>query len=207
MCNAWNHPPGCTCGWGGDGHLGGGGNWASQPESFHVAVSHFSIASSYTNPNARCPVCGESVFFYQSPCGGRVFFDELGPPWPKHPCTISELRSRTLEPVNRAAANPASVTHYTWFGAGWRPCTDVGVFRFPAEIAIIWGVSNDQYFRYYFYFSSFHEALFEPLKQPLMQLKVVDAATARISFCWPLGSSYEVTAYAKKEDVPVSSKP
>jgi hypothetical protein len=27
------------------------------------------------------------VYFYQSPYGGRVFFDELGPPWPKHPCT------------------------------------------------------------------------------------------------------------------------
>ena len=42
---------------------------------------------SYVNPNARCPVCGASVYFYQSPYGGRVFFDELGPPWPKHPCT------------------------------------------------------------------------------------------------------------------------
>lgn len=27
------------------------------------------------------------MFFYQSPFGGRVFFDDLGPPWPKHPCT------------------------------------------------------------------------------------------------------------------------
>src|SRR5580698_4295669 len=42
---------------------------------------------SYINPNARCPVCGAFVYFYQSPYGGRVFFDELGPPWPKHPCT------------------------------------------------------------------------------------------------------------------------
>src|SRR5688572_22851308 len=42
---------------------------------------------SFVNPNASCPVCGERVFFYQSILGGRVFFDELGPPWPKHPCT------------------------------------------------------------------------------------------------------------------------
>lgn len=41
----------------------------------------------YTTPNAVCPVCGADVFFYQSPYGGRVFFDELGPPWPKYPCT------------------------------------------------------------------------------------------------------------------------
>lgn len=41
----------------------------------------------FIRPNARCPVCGESVFYYQNEHGSRVFFDELGPPWPKHPCT------------------------------------------------------------------------------------------------------------------------
>jgi hypothetical protein len=32
-------------------------------------------------------VCRAPVFYYQSPSGGRVFFDHLGHPWPKHPCT------------------------------------------------------------------------------------------------------------------------
>ncbi len=41
----------------------------------------------YVNPNANCPVCGAPVFYYQNELGSRVFFDELGPPWPKHPCT------------------------------------------------------------------------------------------------------------------------
>src|SRR5688572_18159931 len=45
----------------------------------------FITFASFVNPNARCPVCDAPVFFYQSPYGGRVFFDELGPPWPKHP--------------------------------------------------------------------------------------------------------------------------
>ena len=27
---------------------------------------------------------------YQSPNGGRVFFDDLGWPWPKHPCTDNQ---------------------------------------------------------------------------------------------------------------------
>jgi hypothetical protein len=27
------------------------------------------------------------VFFYQNAAGSRVFFDDIGPPWPKHPCT------------------------------------------------------------------------------------------------------------------------
>lgn len=43
--------------------------------------------STFVNPNAHCPVCGASVFYYQNQFGSRVYFDELGPPWPKHPCT------------------------------------------------------------------------------------------------------------------------
>ncbi|RUL95185.1 hypothetical protein [Verrucosispora sp. FIM060022] len=41
----------------------------------------------WISPNAHCPVCGASVYFYANEHGSRVFFDELGPPWPKHPCT------------------------------------------------------------------------------------------------------------------------
>lgn len=74
-CNAWNHPSSCTCGWGGAYY----GDTAQDVTR--------SLIRSYTVPNARCPVCSEAVFFYQSPEGGRVYFDELGPPWPKHPCT------------------------------------------------------------------------------------------------------------------------
>ena len=46
-----------------------------------------SISGCYVNPNARCPVCKEPVFFYANAAGSRVYFDELGPPWQKHPCT------------------------------------------------------------------------------------------------------------------------
>lgn len=42
---------------------------------------------SFTVPNARCPECGALVFFYQNASGSKVFFDDIGPPWPKHPCT------------------------------------------------------------------------------------------------------------------------
>lgn len=59
----------------------------------------------YINPNAECPVCGASVFFYQNEFGSRVYFDELGPPWPKHPCTDQshgrKARSERIEPALR----------------------------------------------------------------------------------------------------------
>src|SRR5688572_32397319 len=48
---------------------------------------------SFVNPNASCPVCGERVFFYQSILGGRVFFDELGPPRSEE--HTSELQSQS----------------------------------------------------------------------------------------------------------------
>lgn len=45
------------------------------------------ISGCYVNPNAKCPVCGDAVYFYANEHGSRVFFDDLGPPWPKHHCT------------------------------------------------------------------------------------------------------------------------
>ena len=49
----------------------------------------------WISPNARCPLCGASVYFYANEQGSRVFFDELGPPWPKHPCTDNPTRQVT----------------------------------------------------------------------------------------------------------------
>ncbi len=65
------------------------GRWCSGYNSGtnRAVVKTFQTAVSYVNPNAHCPVCGDRVFYYQSPYGGRVFFDDLGWPWPKHPCT------------------------------------------------------------------------------------------------------------------------
>lgn len=47
----------------------------------------------WLKPNAQCPVCGASVYFWSNAAGSRVYFDEMGPPWPKHPCTDAQLRA------------------------------------------------------------------------------------------------------------------
>lgn len=44
-------------------------------------------SSCFVDPNAKCPVCKATVFYYENTRGSRVFFDDLGPPWPKHGCT------------------------------------------------------------------------------------------------------------------------
>jgi hypothetical protein len=76
---------------GGSYGYGSGSRWVErQTEHGQRFVFGWVEYPSYVNPNAHCPVCGAEVYFYQSPYGGRVFFDELGPPWPKHPCTSSD---------------------------------------------------------------------------------------------------------------------
>lgn len=127
MCNAWNHSLGCTCGWGGDGHMGrrgaGDSNLQASPNVYLTHHGYYDYAS-YVNPNAICPMCGAQVFFYQSPDGGRVFFDDLGPPWPKHPCTDLSLRpvgdSRNSHPVT-GTGQSAVQRKYSWQKEGWKP--------------------------------------------------------------------------------------
>jgi hypothetical protein len=47
----------------------------------------------WLKPNAHCPVCGAAVYFWSNAAGSRVYFDEMGPPWPKHPCTDARLQT------------------------------------------------------------------------------------------------------------------
>jgi hypothetical protein len=121
MCNAWNHHPSCTCGFGGQGHLGRSGG---RPGFVHTGYPPGvppirDYVESFTIPNARCPVCGAFVFFYRSPHDGRVFFDELGPPWPKHPCTDrgAQHQPRPAQRADVLILRP----HYNWQRNGWSP--------------------------------------------------------------------------------------
>lgn len=80
--DAWSHP--------GGGNLLGGlalGTDLFGAQSRKLSSRSDGTVPSFTVPNARCPECGALVFFYQNVAGSRVFFDDLGPPWPKHPCT------------------------------------------------------------------------------------------------------------------------
>ena len=93
MCNAYNHPPGCTCGWGGEGHLGrSDGGWSytfprieTPSRSYWSGVTREWREPDFTRPTT-CPECGADVFFIRHN-GGSVWIDPpLGPPWDKHPC-------------------------------------------------------------------------------------------------------------------------
>jgi hypothetical protein len=90
----YNHYPSCTCGW--CVNYGRTGTTLAHirddlprrdAEAFLKRNSVNSVSGCYLVPNARCPVCSGPVFFYANRFGSRVYFDDVGPPWPKHPCT------------------------------------------------------------------------------------------------------------------------
>jgi hypothetical protein len=99
--------------------------------------------NSLTIPNARCPVCGASVFFYQNEYGSRVFFDELGFDWPKHPCTDN---SRYDSPAAGKVCVPAFSFQRAekWRESGWLAFL---IVRTPDEYVDLLGFDNDEYLR------------------------------------------------------------
>lgn len=95
MCNAWNHSPGCDCGWGGAYH--GGGGRLSGRTSFSYAVrspSKAAIAIGEQPTSIReaetytttCWWCGAEVYYHTNGYGDSVLFDSLGYPWRIHSC-------------------------------------------------------------------------------------------------------------------------
>lgn len=65
-------------------------------------ASHGEWCGARTWPT-QCPACSENVFFFSCNCGSRVFFDELGHPWPIHDCDTSWPRGlkRTTDEKGR----------------------------------------------------------------------------------------------------------
>jgi len=116
MCNAYNHPPGCTCGWGGFGHsgrsyggwhnhgttLGGGSHSLTFKVSYSYGRSMRDLAAelgySVIFPTI-CRYCGELIYLYANPNGGFAIFDSLGIPWPKHDCWGIDQDSRDYTSV------------------------------------------------------------------------------------------------------------
>ncbi len=79
---------------------------------------------SYTHPS-KCQLCGRYVYYFQSENGGKVVFDDLGPPWPKHSCMAGYSGTKF------------DVRDSVWFKSGYRPITpDVSDRHFRNEVTI-----------------------------------------------------------------------
>lgn len=111
-CNAYNHPPGCDCGFGGEFGCSASelAFWRSlyelRPHDDDLPTIQFydvPIQQDFVKQvtfNTTCPVCGDPCYYYANEFGSKVWFDELGVPWTKHPCFLSEPR-RMLDLTER----------------------------------------------------------------------------------------------------------
>jgi len=102
VCNAENHHPSCTCGFGGVGHRGKSpGGWHNtenyaRPTSYHSVGSNGYRWNNYDDDwciSIICCRCGASIFLVHYN-GGYASFDVLGKPWSKHPCYDSSYSSK-----------------------------------------------------------------------------------------------------------------
>jgi len=115
LSRGYNHRGGCVCRF----CLPSKAGKTLPPTADLISVGGSS--HSYTRP-ITCPVCGEAVFF-MSAHGGRVIFDELGPPWPKHSCTDTALAKPLA--TSTTANDHVMTRRYAWQEAGWLPVTEV----------------------------------------------------------------------------------
>lgn len=114
MCNAWNHPPDCTCGW---GHAGSGsgsvyrayGASSYSAPRFAPSNSVWRYRDDFCAPTT-CPRCGKEVYFIRHN-GGSVWVDSLGWPWPKHGCFESEGEGTSWASYFRENVPPETATH------------------------------------------------------------------------------------------------
>lgn len=162
-----NHYSNCTCGWcvnyGGariDRSLVAADLRLRDARLLLERNAVRTVSACYVNPNARCPVCGDAVFFYANRHGSRVYFDELGHPWAKHPCTDNPQRRMAAgsavvgPPVRRArglalelvgAGGAAGLFDTPGSGhAGWRLMVVVSTkHRDNRHVVVAEGVDRD----------------------------------------------------------------
>lgn len=81
---------------------------------YQLKHNHYNDFRSFTIPNVKCKTCGLHVYYYEHPSGSRVLFDELGPPWPLHPCFVDgqNIKNKSVTPSVKAVSKKEN---------GWLP--------------------------------------------------------------------------------------
>jgi hypothetical protein len=111
MCNAHNHSPDCTCGFGGEGHSGWGGwNYGER----ELVVRNYIYSEKFKDVcyPTKCPVKGCQPVWFIRHNGGSVWLDKLGWPWPKHGCIYETSDDDAYAFVTALANKQESPTHF-----------------------------------------------------------------------------------------------
>lgn len=204
MCNAHNHPPACSCGWGGVwyGSAHNDAAWlfnrSPPPRKLGRQKGTFGMLTGIvTVPNSRCPVCGAAVFYYESPYGGRVFFDTLGPPWPKHPCTDNGID----ETPKKTSCKP-------WHAKNWLPLTEASIELEVGETDVYSLNGARAGRRYRFFFESREIVMAEiirvkPAEKGVFSVSILDFHAPRGEWAIWSGSIFSTKEALKNGSLPL----
>lgn len=155
LSRGYNHRGGCACRFCQPRRAG-----ETLPTTADL-ISVEGTSHSYTHPTT-CPVCGEAVFLFMSEHGGRVFFDELGPPWPKHSCTNAALAAPLA--MSTSTNDQVLTRRYAWQKAGWLPITEVLVEFASIDSVRLRGWHGGKQFAACIHLSELHE-LTDPIAE------------------------------------------
>ncbi|WP_097010311.1 hypothetical protein [Pseudodesulfovibrio profundus] len=121
------------------------------------------------------------VFYYQSPNGGRVFFDELGPPWPKHPCTVKyKTAAKGICPSD--VGREVSAADYSWGLDGWEPYVDIKCRRWE-EAYVVTGLYKRRKLELKFKSNKLKDYSKNMLNECLWMAKVQTPGSYDLSIC------------------------
>lgn len=103
-CNGYNHSPNCNCGWGGIYHGDfSQADWGNATDFQRVANPFVNYSTEYDNfcRLTECRDCKKQVYLVHHN-GGYVLVEELGWPWPIHPCFLKNgIKERDLSAINK----------------------------------------------------------------------------------------------------------
>lgn len=85
--------------------------------------------------NVQCPVCGALVFHYKHINGNTVYFEELGPPWPKHLCSNNTQALLTAPKLINKYKQPLFSQNTNSTQTNWINDISSNGFKWPSTLA------------------------------------------------------------------------
>ena len=192
----YNHYSWCNCGWCVKDR---GGYRYTSPEIKVVTkskivkkngneykyLSKIETYESFTVPNIKCKCCGEEIFFYQSPYGGKVFFNELGHPWEKH-CCEPECCAKKIENIPHEVLNKDRIVELIkepfWKKDGWTPAIYIKEEYYDYLIKKITFKAMNNYQEYSFFVKNKQFSLFKIKEGLAINFRPINETFFEISF-------------------------
>jgi len=143
----YNHHYYCDCGW-----CVKDRGYRYVEKDIKDNFSKIETYESFTIPNIRCKCCGDEIYFYQSPYGGKVFFNELGHPWEKH-CCEPKCCAKEKETISYDRLGIRSVTSNkpSWEKNGWTPAIFIKKESYDSYLTkiIVKSMINDREYSFF----------------------------------------------------------